>query len=57
LRVERKKNKRGVLAGVVDPFHLWGRRGYIGKYLVKKERGVVGVEHQTHAVGMKTEFP
>jgi hypothetical protein len=36
LRAEHKANKRNVLAGVLDPFHLWGSRGYIGRYLVKK---------------------
>lgn len=34
-RAEKKRNKRGVLKGLLDPFHLWGERGYIGKYLKK----------------------
>ncbi|KAF2660167.1 hypothetical protein K491DRAFT_649702 [Lophiostoma macrostomum CBS 122681] len=36
LRAENKAKKRGVVAGFVDPFHLWGQHGYIGRYLVKK---------------------
>jgi len=36
LRAEAKKNKRSVIAGILDPFHLWGSRGYIGKHLTKK---------------------
>ena len=36
LRAEKKANKRGFLAGFLDPFHLWGPKGYIGKRLVKK---------------------
>ena len=37
LRAEKKKNKRSVLAGVLDPFHLWGSRGYIGKHIHGKK--------------------
>jgi len=40
LRAEKKANKRGVLAGFLDPFHLWGSRGYIGKHLSKKPDGL-----------------
>ncbi|KAF2688815.1 hypothetical protein K458DRAFT_475452 [Lentithecium fluviatile CBS 122367] len=36
LRAENKANKRNVFAGAMDPFHLWGSRGYIGKHLTKK---------------------
>jgi hypothetical protein len=25
-----------VLAGFLDPFHLWGSRGYVAKFLKKK---------------------
>jgi hypothetical protein len=35
-RLDKKKNKRGVLAGFVDPMHLWGKTGYIGKHLAKE---------------------
>jgi hypothetical protein len=35
-RLDKKKNKRGVLAGLVDPMHLWGKTGYIGKHLAKE---------------------
>jgi hypothetical protein len=34
-RAEKKRNKRSVPAGILDPFHLWGDSGYIGKYLSK----------------------
>ena len=37
-RLEKKMNKRSVLAGIVDPFHLWGKRGYIGKHLTKNKQ-------------------
>jgi hypothetical protein len=40
LRAEKKANKRGVVAGFLDPFHLWGSRGYVGKYLSKKPDGL-----------------
>lgn len=36
-RLDKKKNKRSVLAGFLDPFHLWGERGYIGKHLGKNK--------------------
>jgi hypothetical protein len=35
LRAEMKSRKRGVVKGLLDPFHLWGERGYIGKHLGK----------------------
>lgn len=35
LRAEAKANKRGFLAAFLDPFRLWGERGYIGKHLKK----------------------
>ncbi|KAF1965892.1 hypothetical protein BU23DRAFT_518969 [Bimuria novae-zelandiae CBS 107.79] len=37
LRAEKKKNKRSIFAGIVDPFHLWGSRGYIGKHFTSKK--------------------
>ncbi|KAF2878355.1 RTA1 like protein-domain-containing protein [Massariosphaeria phaeospora] len=37
LRAEAKANKRGFVAGVLDPLRLWGPRGYIGKHLTKAE--------------------
>jgi len=33
VRLERQANKRSVLAALLDPFRLWGERGYIGKRL------------------------
>ncbi|OCK77954.1 hypothetical protein K432DRAFT_444958 [Lepidopterella palustris CBS 459.81] len=33
LRAEQKAKKRSVIAGALDPFHLWGSRGLIGKHL------------------------
>ncbi|KAF2443554.1 hypothetical protein P171DRAFT_444958 [Karstenula rhodostoma CBS 690.94] len=39
LRAEKKNNKRSLLAGAVDPFHLGGPRGYIGKHLTDKKAG------------------
>lgn len=35
LRLGMKRNKRGVVLGVLDPFHLWGERGYVVKWLGK----------------------
>jgi hypothetical protein len=47
LRLEKKRNKRGVFMGLVDPLRLWGRRGYIGRYFgegkKKRERDSEGV--------------
>jgi hypothetical protein len=37
LRAEKKANKRGVIAGFLDPFHLWGSRGYVNKLFAKKQ--------------------
>jgi hypothetical protein len=36
LRAEAKANKRSVLAGFLDPFHLWGNKGYAQKYLAQR---------------------
>jgi prepilin signal peptidase PulO-like enzyme (type II secretory pathway) len=43
-KAEKKRNKRGVLAGLLDPFHLWGERGYVEKYL-KKDRKTAENSH------------
>lgn len=37
VRLQKAMNKRSVLAALVDPFRLWGEKGYIGKHLVKKD--------------------
>ncbi|KAH6642788.1 RTA1 like protein-domain-containing protein [Boeremia exigua] len=37
VRLEKEANKRSVLAALVDPFRLWGEKGYIGKRLVRKK--------------------
>ncbi|KAF2118960.1 RTA1 like protein-domain-containing protein [Lophiotrema nucula] len=42
LRREKKANKRNVLAGALDPFHLWGHNGYIGKHIIKKKPATSG---------------
>ncbi|KAL5375549.1 hypothetical protein DPSP01_011130 [Paraphaeosphaeria sporulosa] len=47
LRAEKKLNKRNVLAGAVDPFHLWGSRGYIGKHFKSKRAGAGSRATQT----------
>lgn len=56
-RLDKKNNKRSVFAGFIDPFHLWGERGYIGKHLGKnKKRGnqvVEGADRDVHTEGMK----
>ncbi|CAN9372390.1 unnamed protein product [Alternaria alternata] len=49
-RAEKKKRKRGVLKGLLDPFHLWGERGYISKYFKKdlnsgSRSNEVGTQH------------
>jgi prepilin signal peptidase PulO-like enzyme (type II secretory pathway) len=36
-RLNRKKNKRGVVKGLLDPLHLWGENGYIGKHFSKSK--------------------
>lgn len=35
-RLAKKQDKRSVLAGVLDPFRLWGEKGYIGRHFVKR---------------------
>lgn len=57
-RLEKKRNKRSILAGALDPLHLWGERGYIGKHLVKKSAGSssgteVGVVHEVRSEEIK----
>lgn len=46
VRAQKLARKRSVLAGILDPFHLWGRRGYIGRHLAGRkgnaEPSVVG---------------
>jgi hypothetical protein len=37
LRTEAKANKRSVIAAILDPFHLWGERGYVAKYFKKRK--------------------
>lgn len=37
LRAEAKAKKRGVLAGFLDPFHLWGSSGYVQKSLAQRK--------------------
>ncbi|KAF1829880.1 hypothetical protein BDW02DRAFT_560205 [Decorospora gaudefroyi] len=54
LRAEKKKNKRGFLKGLLDPFHLWGERGYVVKYFHKvkgQERSSGGATQQVREVG------
>lgn len=53
LRAEAKANKRSVLAAILDPFHLWGSRGYIGKHLAKKPAATG--EHTVATQGVKAE--
>lgn len=45
-RAEKKRDKRGILQGFLDPLRLWGRNGYVGKYFVKKDG-----TRNTHAEG------
>jgi hypothetical protein len=52
LRAEKKKNKRNVFLGFIDPFHLWGSRGYIGKRFAAR-----GNSGESRASEMVTESP
>jgi hypothetical protein len=56
-RAEKKRNKRGVLAGLLDPFHLWGGTGYIVRFIKKdkrlRESSPEGVVQQVHTDVMK----
>ncbi|KAF2016609.1 hypothetical protein BU24DRAFT_391918 [Aaosphaeria arxii CBS 175.79] len=54
LRREKKQNKRSVLEGVLDPFRLWGRRGYIGKYFFKQTKQADG--NRNASVTAQSEF-
>jgi hypothetical protein len=52
LRTGKNENKRNILARVIDPFHLWGSRGYIGKHLTGKKAGAESqVTQMTEASG------
>ncbi|KAF3041495.1 hypothetical protein E8E12_001581 [Didymella heteroderae] len=44
VRLEKEANKRSVLAALLDPFKLWGEKGYIGKHFRKKDRVTSGRE-------------
>lgn len=37
LVAEQKANKRSFISGLLDPFHLWGPRGLIGKHLPRSK--------------------
>lgn len=49
-RLEKKENKRTVLSGFLDPFHLFGKKGYISKLLAKKRTGLTGDEGSVREV-------
>ena len=55
LRAEKKANKRGFLAGFLDPFHLWGPKGLIGKRLMKQTSETNAEISRNIAVEAKTE--
>ncbi|KAH7117938.1 RTA1 like protein-domain-containing protein [Dendryphion nanum] len=57
LSAEKKANKRSVLAGFLDPFHLWGSRGYIGKHLAKKNATESDTQPTTITTEVKSEGP
>ncbi|KAJ4287529.1 hypothetical protein N0V90_012232 [Kalmusia sp. IMI 367209] len=61
LREDKKRNKRNVLAGAIDPFHLWGSRGYIGKHFTSKKASedlgaTQVVKSPAQPTGKKTEL-
>ena len=35
MRAQMKERKRGFALGLIDPFHLWGKTGYVGKHIGK----------------------
>ena len=39
LRLEKKRNKRSVGIAFLDPFHLWGRTGYVARIMGKTRTG------------------
>lgn len=53
MRAENKAKKRGFVAGFLDPFHLWGERGYIGKHLLKNKN--LPTENHPSAVAPETK--
>ncbi|KAH8716892.1 RTA1 like protein-domain-containing protein [Phaeosphaeriaceae sp. PMI808] len=38
-RQNKKKDKRSILVGFLDPLRLWGEKGYIGKHFIKNKKG------------------
>ncbi|KAL6154166.1 hypothetical protein ACJBU6_07449 [Exserohilum turcicum] len=56
-RLEKKRNKRGFVQGLLDPFHLYGKRGYIARFVRKRREarqshGEIGMQ-QGRAAEMK----
>lgn len=43
-RLQKKANKRSVLAALLDPFRLWGEEGYVAKHILKKTRATDSVQ-------------
>ncbi|KAF1926657.1 putative RTA1 domain protein [Didymella exigua CBS 183.55] len=38
VRLEKKANKRSVVGALLDPFRLWGERGYVERHFLKKNK-------------------
>lgn len=49
-RLEKKKNERGFFLALVDPFRLFGERGYIGKNFAKNKTHSRGVGKESGVV-------
>jgi hypothetical protein len=50
-RLDRKKSKRGVLKGLLDPLHLWGKTGYIGRHFAKSKGAGTSSEQVPEHIG------
>lgn len=53
LRLEKKRNKRSCGIAVLDPFHLWGRTGYVAKLLGKRRTGNGAAAQEVHTTQTK----
>jgi hypothetical protein len=61
VRLEKKKNKRGCGMALLDPFHLWGKTGYVARWVGKsltKGQPMAPEEHvaETKTRGAKTRY-
>ncbi|XP_014553541.1 hypothetical protein COCVIDRAFT_107457 [Bipolaris victoriae FI3] len=53
MRLEKKRNKRGCGLALLDPFHLWGKTGYIARWFGKTQTSGQPVTHEVSTTRTK----